>query len=557
MKISVKAFSFLAGMMATVGVSAQTLQDAIKMTSNERYEAASAAFKKILKSGNDQGGDAWFYYGNNFLEWNVLDSAKMMFQKGSETKPSNPLNFVGLGSVAWMEHSAEQAKQFFYKATSLTTTQAKEIPKEKQTMVYLKIAEAYLKANKNLPEALVNINLAMKISPKDPEVYIQLGDYSIEKNTTDVSEAIKNYEKAGELDKTSTRAILRQGQVWVRVQNYEDGLKFYRQAIQMDSTFAPAFRARGDLYFRYAKYKAAIADYRKYLAMNDGQSAKQKYAQSLFFTKDYKTAIEEIKAVQRKDSSNLTLMRYLAYSYYETGDFTSGLSTMQRFLMRQELVEKPKLINKDYAYYGKLLSKNGNDSVGIEQLKKAIAMDSSFIDSYGDIASIYFKTKNPAEAAKYYELKIGLERKSGKKVNPLDYIALGKIYFSNKDYVKADTAFARTTDIYPVYSNAWRARCNASLDNQDKPEGKAKPFWELAICKAGTDVERNKKDLIDAYAYLGFFYLSKKNYDCSKASFMKVQELDATNDKAKLALEDKMVKPASGNCDLIKNMCNK
>ena len=553
MKISVRAIAFIIGIisLSVSATQAQTLKDAIKMTSNERYEAASAAFKKLLKSSDDQGGDVWFYYGNNFLEWEILDSAKMMFQKGADARPSNPLNFVGLGSVAWMERNSELAKQNFYKATSLTTTQAKEIPKEKQTMVYLKIAEAYLKGAVNLPEAYTNIMQALKISPKEPEVYIQSGDYWLLKNPTNVSDAIKNYERATELDKNSTRALLRQGQVWVRVQNYDDGLKFYKQAIQLDSTFAPAFRSRAELYFLAGKYKPAIADYKKFLSMNDSRTAREKYALAVFYTKDYKTAIEEIKSVQKRDTSSLIMFRYLAWSYYEAGDYPAGLQNMQKFLSKQKISNKPKLINLDYGYYGKLLSKTGNDSVGIEQLKKAISMDSSNAEMYGDAGSIYFKMKRPADAARYYELKI----KKSSKINLLDYIALGKVYFSNKEYVKADSAFAKTTAVYPVYSNVWRGRANASLDNQEKPEGKAKPFYELAICKAGTDIERNKKDLIDSYAYLGFYYLSKKNYDCSKAAWLKVQELDATNEKSKVALEDKQLKAANANCEELKNTC--
>jgi tetratricopeptide (TPR) repeat protein len=543
--------NILVACLACLGMyaaSAQTLKDAIRMTESERYEAGSAAFKQLLKSGDDQGGDVWFYAGDNYFEWDVLDSAKTMFQKGADAKPSNPLNFTGLGSVAWMEHNVDLAKQNFYKATSLTSTQAKELPKSKQVMVYLNIAQAYLAGNpKDLPDALTNINMAMKIDPKNPDVYILMGDYGVEKNITDVSEPIKNYEKGIELDPKLAKPHMRLGQMWVRVQNWDEGLKEYNKAIELDPDFAPAYRARGELYLKAGRYKQAIEDFKKYLQMNNSPTARAKYGQALFYQKQYKQVIDEMKEVQSKDSSGIVLFRFMAYSYYETGDYVTGLRSMSNFLAKQKVKDNPKLIPLDYQYYGKLLSKNGQDSVGILQISKAIMMDSSNFEPYGDIAIIYFKLKKYADAAKYYSLKI---RKS-KKVNPADYNSLGQSYYRNKEYLKADSAFSKATDTYPVFSNSWRGKCNFMMENQEKPEGKAKPFYELVIKNAGTDIDKNKKDLIDAYSYLGFYYFVQKNYDCAKAAFLKLQELDPANEKAKSGLDDKNIKATKGTCDAI------
>jgi tetratricopeptide (TPR) repeat protein len=540
----------LAACLCMYAATAQTLKDAIRMTESERYEAASAAFKQLLKGGDDQGGDVWFYYGDNFFEWDVLDSAKMMFQKGADTKPSNPLNFTGLGSIAWLEHNPDLAKQNFYKASSLTTTQAKELSKGKQVQVYLNIAQAYLAGTpKNLPDAFLNINAAMKVDPKNPEVYLLMGDYWVEKNITDVSEAIKNYEKASELDKTLAKPHMKLGQMWMRVQNWEEGLKEFNKAIEMDATFAPAYRARGDLYFGSGKPKQAIEDYQKYLSMNNSATAKDKYAKSLFQIKDYKGAIEEIKQAQMKDSSSVSLLRLRGYSYYETGDYVQGLRDIVNYMDKMKKKNK-NLIYEDYSYYGKLLIKTGQDSLGILQINKAIAMDSSRTDAYGDVATIYYNSKRYPQAAKYYKLKI----KMSKKVNILDYNSLGQAYYKDKQYGKADTAFIMLAGdpSYEVFGNSWRGKCNFMMENQEKPEGKAKPYYELVIQKGSKDVERNKKDLISAYSYLGFYYFVQKNYDGAKAAFMKVQELDPTNEKAKSGLEDKDIKKAAGTFELVK-----
>jgi len=558
MKISIRKIVVCAALLGFTTVHAQTVKDAIKMTESERYEAATSAFKKLIKNGDEQGGDTWFYYGDNFLQWSMLDSAKMMFQKGADSKPSNPLNFVGLGSVSWREGSGDAAKQAFYKAISLTTTQAKELPKDKQVMVYLKIADAYMQAStKNLPDAFTNINAAMKVDPKNPEVYLSLGDYWALKNVTDVSEAIKNYEKAGEMDKTSTKAMIRLGKMWVGVQNREDGLKLFNQAIKMDSTFAPAFHARGDLLLNIGKYDRAISDYRKYLSMNDGITAREKYVAALFLAKNYTVAISEGKEIQKKDSSSIRLYRIMGYSYFENNEFPAGVEAMEKFFRKQKVKNYPPLDRKDFSYYGKLLGKTGKDSLGVEQIKIAIKMDTSYTtEGYGDMGNIYFKAKKYADAAKYYQMKIA----HSAKLNPGDFGALGQSYYWNKEYLRADSAFMKITDSYPVYAPAWRGRCweaqeamefeaKPGKDKIEKPE-KGKPYFDLVIKNAGTDIERNKKDLIDAYVYLSrYYYLTTKNYDCTKAAALKIQELKPDHPLVKIYMEDKFVKPANAdNC---------
>jgi tetratricopeptide (TPR) repeat protein len=332
------------------------------------------------------------------------------------------------------------------------------------------------------------------------------------------------------------------------VQNWDEGLRLYNMAVKIDSNFAPVFHARGDLLFKAGRYKAAIADYRKYLSMNDSRTARENYAKVLFLTKDYKTAVSEIKDVQRKDSSSIILFRILGYSYYEMNDFGQGVLNMEKFFSKQKVKDKPLLVADDFAYYGKLLGKTGKDSIGIEQVKKAMKLDSNYVDGYNDIASIYFKTKKYADAAKYYNLKI----QKSKKLNPGDYGSLGQSYYRNKDYQKADSAFLKMTDAYPVYGNAWRGRCNAAMENPEKPE-KAKPFFELVIQKGGADIERNKKDLEDAYSYLSaYYYLTAKNYDCTKAALLKLQELNPASEKVKSLTEDKLIKAANAeNCKLL------
>jgi len=60
-------FFLSAGMIASSISFAQTLQDAITKSDNERYQAAAAEFRALIAKEANKG-DNYFYYGENFFK---------------------------------------------------------------------------------------------------------------------------------------------------------------------------------------------------------------------------------------------------------------------------------------------------------------------------------------------------------------------------------------------------------------------------------------------------------------------------------------------------------
>ena len=84
--------------------SAQSLQDAIKLSENEQFEKASAGFVSLIQR-EPTNGDNYFYYGENYFKQEIidssfkaidLDSARMCYETGMKKNPGNPLNYVGV-----------------------------------------------------------------------------------------------------------------------------------------------------------------------------------------------------------------------------------------------------------------------------------------------------------------------------------------------------------------------------------------------------------------------------------------------------------------------------
>jgi tetratricopeptide (TPR) repeat protein len=521
--LSLVIFSLIVLLFSGAAVQAQSIQEAIKYTENEQFETATRAFKMMLK-GQPANGELYYYLGENYFKNEDSDSAQFYYLKGVGVAPAVPLNYIGLGKILQFDGKTAEAKVQFDKALSMGAN--------KNTTVLLKVSEALIKAGqKDLDQASKLLETAAKLEPKNPEVYILTGDMYLEK--TDGNNAIANYKKAHDLDKTSVKAILRVGQLYGRAKNYTDALDKYQDAAKVDSSFAPAYREQGELYYMAKQYEKAKNKYKKYLDLaGNNFSAKQRYASFLFLNKEYKESIALFNELQKQDTTKNFVNRLLAYSMYETGDYANGSNYINKFFSRA-IPENTKIIASDYEYRGKLYSKTGKDSLAIVDLEKSIAMDTTKTDIYSDMGSIYLKMKKYDAAVKAYDRKL----KAANKLNANDYFSMGRAHFFNQDYMNADTCFGtviKMQNALPI-GYYWRARTSNKLD----PEGKlglAKPYYEKYV-ELTTDSKKFLKELSEAYEYLGYYYMTQKDNIKAKETWTKLKEIDPANVKAQKALE--------------------
>ncbi|HPH81319.1 MAG TPA: tetratricopeptide repeat protein [Flavobacteriales bacterium] len=525
MKSILRIFALL---VCTISVQAQTLDEAKRLTLNEQYEAASSVFNQLIAKFPNKG-DYWFYYGENLLKADKADSAKAIYTLGIQNEPTNPLNFVGLGKISKIEGNKDQATQQFEKAIKMGAG--------KNAEVLIRTAEASISIDpKDLTQAFALLKEAEKLQLRNPEIQILNGDAFLENN--DGSSAIKFYERAQELDPKSPLAMLRLGQLWVRARNYvgKDGskgaLEYYNDAIKIDPSFAPAYRELGELFAKAQRYEEAKQNYAKYLELSKGtQGSRVRYASFLYATKDYKEALNVINDIWKTDTTRVLLYRLAAYSSYETKDFVNGMVYIRKFLERQP---ESRLIAKDYAYFGRLLSANGQDSLALENLNKSYSQDTAAHDLLGDIANIYTKLKRYPEAAAAYNKKIILTKPASK-----DYHLLGITYYKMNEFGKADTAFTKVNELSPKFVQGfdWRGRAQSSLDPESKA-GLAKASYEQVVLLGEADSTKYQKELMSAYRYLGYFYYLNKDYTNSRIWWEKVKAIDPLDKQANDALTD-------------------
>ncbi len=527
-------------------VRAQDLKAAIWLMRSEQFKAAASAYKALIKQ-NPADGDAYYNYGENFINEyfsdtsnyslkEISDSAKIIFQLGIQKDPANPLNLVGMGEIALLNKDKATGLDYYSKASALLPSKAnKSIVMEpvKQANVLIRMANGYVKALiKDTAQIFSLLKAAEKLDPKNYLLFIVKGDAYI-MLLNDGSNAITNYNIAQSLNPQSPFAKVRIGQLWMRAKQYKSALTYYDEAIKIDSSYAPAYRERGFLLAKANRNDDAKRDFAKFLKLSAGNTtARIQFVNILFDLQEYKEAINQLNAVYKVDSTNNDLNRALAYAYFETSQYDKALYYIKKFITN----EKPeKIRSADYIYYGRILARNKMDEQAYEQLLKGFELDSTKPELLSEAALCLTKIKKYDKAIETYQKKIAL-----KKAVPMDYYNLGKIFYNVRDFQQADTNLAIFNQMQPdhITGFVWRARTRSNIDSTSK-EGLAKPIYETIIAKTQSDTAKYAKERIEAFYYLAYYYFlqyagtKNKEYAVTAIAYSnKVLAIDPKDEKA-------------------------
>jgi tetratricopeptide (TPR) repeat protein len=440
------------------------------------------------------------------------------------------LNYAGLGQFYLERNNHEKATEAFNNAVTVAASNKKF----KDAEVYALMA-MNMSTDGNLNDT-TNLRIcrekAIELGNKLPLVHYYLGRSYIEQN--DGGPAVSAFERAFEMDKTMAKAQWQIGNVYYNAKNWESAKDALLSAITIDPEFAPAYKDLGDLSFQMKNTEKAVNYYKDYLAKIETNPKSQlKYASFLVMKKDFVAAYDEAIKVKNIDTTNVYLFRVLGKAAIETQKFSEGSASFETFFAK---INPTKIQADDYHYYGKSLLAQGKDSLALIQYNKAMDMDSTkAIEINIQLADYFFKAKKFQESAKAYTTLISKKPKQ----SPNDFFNLGRCYYQLKEFSKADTSFMKVIELATTYMPAYlyRARCQSGL-NPGNPEI-AKPFYENYISKIESDEknkEKFKKDLIEAYEYVGGFYYNTRDKVNAKLYFEKVKAIDPNNKTATDAL---------------------
>ncbi len=518
-----KYIALMAAAFPATAVFAQSGNAGQRAVDLERYEEAKNIYKSQL--GSKEADKAYFAIGDIYLKTEKLDSAAYYFNQALAKNKKSSLSHVGLGKIELEKGNKQKAEEHFKDALKRG---------KKDTYVLTMIGEAYVNAP-NASEAEINTGIeylkkALERDRNNAVANVILGDayLSMKKG----GDAMTNYDRAIQLDDRYAKAYLRRGQLYTSSRNYNEAEEAFKKAIEIDPNYAPAYRDLGELYYFAGQYDRALSTFQKYVDMAEKTpETRAKYASFLFLTKNYEQTLQEVEKVLQNDPANTVMNRLRAYSYLELGKPEKALEAMNTYLQK---VDPKKLIASDYEYYGKILSRNNQNKQAIENLNKAIEMDSSKVELYYDLANIYAKDKQFNKAIETYAKK---QEKHG--AANTDYYHIGNAYMMAEDYKKAEESYAKITESNPTYAYGyiWRARALANQD-PETDKGLAKPMYEEFMKQAGNETDKYKKELIEANTYLGYYYYLKGDRANAVKHYTVVKQLDPTNTQAETALNE-------------------
>jgi len=549
--ISMSKFKiFSVALLASASFSyGQDIAQAKKAIDAEQYESAKSMLKSILKATpNDGRGN--FLLGNIYLTQTVTDSAKIAYQKGLAGTDGSKLNYVGLGVIDLDKGNMVAADANFLLAL-------KDL-KKKDVEGLTAIGRAYTNSTKpNYKKAIEVLNRAKTINPNDALVQLALGDaFYGDKNQ---NEAYAAYRNAFQLDPTLLRAKVQLGVLLKGAKSYDEAIKSFNEVIALNPNYGPVYRELAETYYKCGRNKpskskeymqTAIGHYEKYLTLTDySLHSRMRHADFLILVKDYKALEVEANKMIEMDKVNPRIFRYLGYSAYENGNADLAIKSLESFIANPD----NKVISKDYLYLGTAKFKKGMSAdglsidpilynAGLNDIRKAIAMEPLSIEDINEIGVKLFSQKLYKEAVPVFELGT-LNTENKNYIEDNIYYGLS-IYYANikKDVVvdkpallKADLAFEKVLIASPTYQDAflYRARTNALLENNELMKKNYEDFIAKATEKGIEETAKPavKKKFIESYNNIASTYLTSDKAK-AKEYVNKSLELDPTDKRA-------------------------
>lgn len=525
----IRKISFIVTFMILVSgiVSAQTAQDGLALLNQKDFNGAKKIFASLLKS-DPKNAAAYYGMGEYYFYTGKADSAKVFYQQGVDANSSYAYNYAGLGKVSASTDPTVAADYF--------KTAIKKAKKDAGPVVA--IAKYYYDLNpRNLVEARKYTDQAIAIDGKSAAAYFLDGQIDIAENKA--SDAALNFDRAIFFDPKNLDAHVYASQIMATTRNLNKAIEYLNNALAVNPKYWKAYKALGELYYDNGKYAESVNNFAIYFKNVPQDEDVTHYAYSLFFNKQYDEANNLLQGLLKKNPNDYVLLRLLAYISYETKDYQNGKSVMERYFT---LVPQDKILDDDYAYYGKMLSATGQDSLAIQYYNRALEKDTAQFQLYDEIAKSYKQMNNMDQSLFYNNMYI--QKKPNKTV--ADYFNLGKGYYiaanmlpdsipadslKKIEYAQtADSIFSKVEELAPnsYLGSFWRARSNSLMD-PDAIKGLSKPYYDKAMEILSKDADKYKKEISEVYTFMGFYFFQQKDDKMASEYWNKLLEIDPNN----------------------------
>lgn len=545
----------------------------------EYYKAGLSDFAKtfFLQQNNPNANlqsQKYYYLGLIAIEEGT-DSASYYFDRAITVGAKTPWGYIGKGLLAMQDKDEASAKAMMKSADRFG---------KKDPAALVAIAEAYYAVG-NKEKAQEYILKAKKRDLKYSGIYIAEGDFAMQENQ--IGDAQGKYEQAQYFNTADNVARLKIARMYIKMNRKDLALDLVNSILSSEPNNIPATIVYGEIKSSEYKYKEAIAAFRKVMQSGDTPiNVNERYAQALYFDKQYQASLEQINRCVKDNPSNIVNHRIQAYNYNELQQYDKALESMKKVM---EMGSEKTIIYQDYVTYGNLLTQTTpktfvagvstyqdtvdyatNRNNAINAYNKAIELRPEIPQAYKEFAYSYFQFFDYANAVEMYEKFFDINKGNNLTIDMYTYseaaknlatMYLGKFQrhtekkltltaeelATNKaDFINyIDKAVKANEDIIKLDTNNYfgyygKAQINALVDNYAVFEtgempGVAKPDYEKAIEKMMAQNQNGALNgtIAAAYGYFSDYYVKQRDIKSLIEVNQKILVLDPENAKAK------------------------
>lgn len=418
---------------------------------------------------------------------------------------------------------------------------------KKNPEVLLAMGRAYYEV-KDTVNAAKYANLALARNKNYAKAYILLGDIAVMQD--DGGKAAEWYQQAKYFDPKDPEGYFKYAKI-LRGRSPEEAVSNLEELrIQRPDIAVDALAAR--IYYLSNKLEKSIACYDKVTdksLLNDEDITN--YATGAWMLQKRDKSLEMAKYGLSKNARKAAWNRLAFYNLTDMNQTEEALKYADALFNASDSV---KISGFDYTYYGTALKNAKQYDKAIEMFQNAANENKDNKEQLNiarkNLADAYVAKEDYATGINYYnEYLSNIEKPSA-----FDFAGLGTIYQKQASSLQgeeqvaalknADAVYAKLAEVHPNqidFSNFMRARINSTLD-PETTEGMAKPFYEALATSLAANTNRDNTDnirLVEAYRYLGYYYLVKDDKENANIYWNKVLEIDPENETAKQALSIK------------------